>query len=61
MWLVFYGAGFDQLGIQAIAVGSTIAYSAIVTLILAVAGKYTLGMRVDESVETEGIDLIHSA
>lgn len=58
---VFYGAGFDQLGIQAIAVGSTIAYSAVVTLILAVLGKYTLGMRVEEAVETEGIDLIHSA
>lgn len=58
---VFYGAGFEQLGIQTIAVASTIAYSAVVTLVLALIGKYTIGLRVDESVEAEGMDVIHAA
>ena len=57
---LFYGAGFEQLGIQAIAVVSTIAFSAVVTLALALAGKYTIGLRVETEVEAQGIDKIHA-
>lgn len=55
----FYGFGFEQLSIQAIAVGSTIAYAGIVTLILALIGKYTIGLRSNGVTETEGMDALH--
>lgn len=54
---LFYGGGITLLGVQAAAAGITIAYSAVVTLIIALAIKYTLGLRVSEDVEVSGIDL----
>lgn len=52
--------GWEQLGIQAIAVGSTIAYAGIATLIIGLILKYTLGLRVSEEIETNGVDSLHT-
>ncbi|PKQ30943.1 MAG: ammonia channel protein [Actinobacteria bacterium HGW-Actinobacteria-2] len=54
---VFYGGSFDQLGIQAIGAFSSMAYSFVVTLLIALAIKYTLGWRVSAAEELSGIDL----
>ncbi len=54
---LFYGGGITLLGVQAAAAGITIVYSAIVTLIIGLLIKYTLGLRVSEDVEVSGIDL----
>jgi Amt family ammonium transporter len=53
---LFYGGGVEQLGRQAVAVGATLAYSGIVTAIIALAIKFTLGLRVTEEQEVEGLD-----
>jgi len=53
---LFYGGGVYQLGRQAVAVGATLAYSGIVTAIIALAIKYTIGLRVTEEQEIEGLD-----
>ncbi|HYA60796.1 MAG TPA: ammonia channel protein, partial [Candidatus Acidoferrum sp.] len=47
----------SQLGIQAIAVAATFAYSFIVTLILAKIVDVAVGLRVSPSEETQGLDL----
>jgi len=54
---LFYGGGVTLLGVQAAAAGVTIVYSAIATLIIGLAIKYTIGFRVSEEVEVSGIDL----
>lgn len=56
---LFYGNGFSQLGIQTIAIVSTIVYSGLVTLMLALALKHTVGIRADKSIEANGMDLTH--
>jgi Amt family ammonium transporter len=53
---LFYGGGFEQLGRQAVAVLATLAYSGIGTLIIAYAIKVTMGLRVTEAEEIEGLD-----
>jgi ammonium transporter, Amt family len=58
----FGGIGGDnsigqQLGIQALAVGATIVWAAIGTLIALYVVKFTIGLRVTEEVEREGLDL----
>ncbi len=53
---LFYGGGFDQLGRQAIGAFSVLAYSGIVTLILALILKYTIGLRLGAEQEAAGID-----
>jgi len=53
---LFYGGGLEQLGRQAVAVGATLAYSGIGTAIIALAIKYTIGLRVTEEQEVEGLD-----
>ncbi|WP_199742587.1 ammonium transporter [Nocardia stercoris] len=53
---LFYGGGFDQLGKQAIGAASVLAFSFIVSLILAFAIKFTIGLRVSEEAEFEGLD-----
>ncbi|HVR74402.1 MAG TPA: ammonium transporter [Planctomycetota bacterium] len=50
-------AGWNQLGAQAIAVGVTIAYAGIVTLILVLLIDKTIGMRCSEDDELAGLDL----
>ena len=53
---LFYGGGWDQLWRQAVGAFSVLAYSAIVTLILALILKYTIGIRLSPEGEAAGID-----
>ena len=53
---LFYGGGFDQLVRQAIGAGSVLVYSGVVTLILALILKYTMGLRLSDEDEATGID-----
>jgi Amt family ammonium transporter len=53
---LFYGGGWAQLERQAIGAFSVLFYSGIVTLILALILKYTIGLRVSPEAEAEGID-----
>ncbi|MEX0913564.1 MAG: ammonium transporter [Demequina sp.] len=55
---LFYGGGIEGLWAQFVAAAVTIAYSAIATLIIGLAIKYTMGFRVPEEVEVAGIDLV---
>ncbi len=64
---VFSGFGFadgiesisEQLGVQAIGVVATIAYTAVVTFgIVKITGMLTSGIRVDKDDETQGLDLV---
>jgi len=53
---LFYGGGLDQLWRQAIGAFAVLAYSFIVTTILALILKYTIGLRLAEEDEVSGID-----
>ncbi|MET0473589.1 MAG: ammonium transporter [Mycobacterium sp.] len=53
---LFYGGGFDQLIKQAIGAGAVLLYSGIGTAILALIVKYTIGLRLGEEEEVNGID-----
>jgi ammonium transporter, Amt family len=53
---LFYGGGVDQLIKQAIGAGAVLLYSAIGTAILALIVKYTIGLRLGEEEEVNGID-----
>ena len=53
---LFYGGGWDQLGRQAIGAFAVLGYSGVVTLILALILKFTIGLRVDAEAEFGGID-----
>ncbi|GAA4790588.1 ammonium transporter [Actinomycetospora chlora] len=53
---VFYGGGWGQLGVQAVAALAVIAYSGILTAVIALIVKATMGLRVDEDSEAVGID-----
>jgi Amt family ammonium transporter len=53
---LFYGGGFDQLWRQAVGAFSVMGYSFIVTTILALILKYTIGLRLNEEDEVNGID-----
>lgn len=53
---LFYGGGWGQLGKQAIGAFSVMAYCAVVTLILALILKYTIGLRLGAEQEAAGID-----
>jgi len=53
---LFYGGDATQLGKQAIAAFSVLAYSFVVTSILALIIKYTMGFRISEEDEVTGID-----
>jgi Amt family ammonium transporter len=53
---LFYGGGFDQLWRQAVGAFAVFGYSAIVTAILALIVKYTIGLRLDPEDESSGID-----
>ena len=47
----------DQIGVQLIAIGATIAYSFIVTSIILLAIKFTLKLEVSEEEERAGLDV----
>lgn len=53
---LFYGGGLEQLGKQAVAALAVMAYSFVVTLILGMLIKYTIGFRVSAEAEATGID-----
>ena len=53
---LFYGGGADQLWRQAVGAFAVLGYSAVVTAILAVLVKYTVGLRLDREAEAAGVD-----
>lgn len=57
---LFYGGGFSQLGVQALGVGAAFAWGFPVALILFYLMKWIpfIGLRVPESEEIEGLDII---
>ena len=54
---LFYGGGLGSLGAQTLGALVAIAYSGVLTLVIALAIKFTLGWRVSEDDEIGGIDL----
>ena len=46
-----------QMKLQFIDVGATFAYCGIVTFVILLVIKYTIGLRVSEEVEVEGLDI----
>ncbi|MEN0129463.1 MAG: ammonium transporter [Brevundimonas sp.] len=54
---VFYGGGFDQLLTQAIVAACAIVFSFVLTFVIGIILKKTIGIRVTEEVEVGGIDL----
>ncbi|GFH35481.1 ammonium transporter [Streptomyces pacificus] len=58
---LLYGGGFEQLGKQAVGVFAVLAYSLVVSAILALALDRTIGMRVAEDDEISGIDQVEHA
>jgi ammonium transporter, Amt family len=53
---LFYGGGADQLWRQAVGAFAVLAYSGIVTAVIAFALKFTIGLRVSDEDEVTGID-----
>lgn len=53
---LFYGGGVDQLWRQAVGAFAVLGYSGVVTAILALLVKYTIGLRLDREAEAAGID-----
>jgi ammonium transporter, Amt family len=53
---VFYGGGFGQLGIQALAAGAVIVYTGILTAVIALVVKAVMGLRIEDEAEAIGID-----
>ena len=53
---LFYGGGLAQLGKQALAAGAVLAYSFVLTLVIALIVKAVMGLRVTEEQELTGID-----
>lgn len=53
---LFYGGGLDQLGKQFVAAAAVLAYSFVVTYVIAMALKATIGLRVSPEDEETGID-----
>jgi Amt family ammonium transporter len=53
---LFYGGGLGSLGDQAAAAAIAIAWSGVFTALIGLAIKYTIGWRVSEDAEVEGID-----
>jgi Amt family ammonium transporter len=53
---LFYGGGVDQLWRQAVGAFAVLAYSFILTLIIGYAIAKTIGFRIEEEDEVEGID-----
>jgi ammonium transporter, Amt family len=53
---LFYGGGWASLGDQTLAALFTVVWTGVLTTVIALAIKYTIGWRVDEEAEVEGID-----
>ncbi len=54
---LFFGGGFSQLGKQAIAAGAVLVYSFVLSYIIAQLVDKTIGFRIKEEDELEGIDI----
>ncbi|WP_353647777.1 ammonium transporter [Nakamurella sp. A5-74] len=54
---LFYGGGWTQLGTQTVVALIAVAVSGVLTAIIALAIKYTIGWRVPEEDEADGIDI----
>ncbi|MCW5952870.1 MAG: ammonium transporter [Propionibacteriaceae bacterium] len=54
---LFYGGGFDQLGLEAVGAFAATAYSLVATLVIALILKAAMGWRVSAADELGGIDL----
>lgn len=54
---LFYGGGFGSLGDQVLGALVAIVFSLVVTTVIALAIKFTIGLRILEEDEVEGIDL----
>ncbi|BBE24413.1 ammonium transporter [Arthrobacter sp. MN05-02] len=54
---LFYGGGFDLLGIQALATVAVLAYSFGVTWVIAQIIQRTVGLRIEQEDELRGIDI----
>src|SRR6478736_4388737 len=53
---LFYGGGFSSLGDQALAALFTIVWTGVLTTVIAFAIKFTIGWRISDEAEVEGID-----
>jgi len=53
---LFYGGGAGALGDQALGVVVAVLYSGILTAVIGLAIKFTLGLRITDEAEVEGID-----
>ena len=58
---LFYGGGFAQLGAQLVAALVAIIFSAVLTLVIGLAIHKTIGFRVSEDSEVNGVDLSEHA
>lgn len=54
---LFYGGGLGSLGDQTLGVLVAIVYCGVLTTIIGLVLKFTIGLRIDEDAEVEGIDL----
>lgn len=54
---LFYGGGFDQLGPQLLGVVAIAAFVAVTMAVVFLGLKYTVGLRVSEQEELEGLDI----
>jgi Amt family ammonium transporter len=54
---LFYGGGLGSLGDQALGALVAIVFSGVVTTVIALAIKFTIGLRLDEDGEVAGIDV----
>ena len=54
---LIHGGGFGSLGDQTLGVLVAVIYSGVLTTLIALAIKYTIGLRLDEEDEVNGIDL----
>ncbi|HLY78092.1 MAG TPA: ammonia channel protein, partial [Caulobacteraceae bacterium] len=54
-WLL--DGNFGQMGLQLLDVGAVFLWSGIGTFIILAVLKYTIGIRVSEDVEVEGLDI----
>ncbi|MFD6389399.1 ammonium transporter [Nocardia sp. NPDC055029] len=53
---LFYGGGVEQLKLQAVGAFAVLAYSLVVTAVIAYAIKFTIGLRASEESESAGLD-----
>jgi len=53
---LFYGGGVDQTVVQILIALAAVTYSGVITLVIALALKATMGWRIPEDVEVAGID-----